>query len=166
MSKIAKFWLSKSIFYVKNDLNLSIYFLLKNIILWAQFLLLTFFDNFYSTDHKTAMGWLLVLGLKESTVECATVCVKSEVILLPMYLVHRFLVSLKCTRVHLLGTVLWGCFALWQYRLWSFKIGDTKLCLPKSEGSQMILWYIFYKTNFFKLEINEKIPIIKTAILI
>jgi hypothetical protein len=28
------------------------------------------------------MGWLLVLGLKESLVECATVCVKSEVMLL------------------------------------------------------------------------------------
>ena len=27
------------------------------------------------------MGWLLVLGLKENTVECATVCVKSEVLL-------------------------------------------------------------------------------------
>ena len=27
------------------------------------------------------MGWLLVLGLKESLVECATVCVKSEIIL-------------------------------------------------------------------------------------
>ena len=27
-------------------------------------------------------GWLLVLGLKEGLVECATVCVKSEVILL------------------------------------------------------------------------------------
>ena len=27
------------------------------------------------------MGWLLVLGLKESLVECATVFVKSEVIL-------------------------------------------------------------------------------------
>ena len=26
-------------------------------------------------------GWLLVLGLKERLVECATVCVKSEVIL-------------------------------------------------------------------------------------
>ena len=26
-------------------------------------------------------GWLLVLGLKEGLVECATVCVKSEVIL-------------------------------------------------------------------------------------
>ena len=26
-------------------------------------------------------GWLLVLGLKESLVECATVCVKSEIIL-------------------------------------------------------------------------------------
>ena len=27
-------------------------------------------------------GWLLVLDLKESLVECATVCVKSEVILM------------------------------------------------------------------------------------
>ena len=27
------------------------------------------------------MGWLLVLGLKECLVECATVCVKSVVIL-------------------------------------------------------------------------------------
>ena len=44
-------------------------------------MLLTFFDNFYSTDRKTAMGWLLVLGLKESVVEYATVCNKSEVIL-------------------------------------------------------------------------------------
>ena len=26
-------------------------------------------------------GWLLVLGLKEGLVECATVCIKSEVIL-------------------------------------------------------------------------------------
>ena len=128
--------------------------------------MLTIFTQLTARLKNFLMGWLLVLGLKESTVECATVCIKSEVILLPMYLVHRFLVSLKCTRVHLLGTVLWGCFALWQYRLWSFKIGDTILCLPKSEGSQMILWYIFYKTNFFKLEINETIPIIKTATLI
>ena len=28
------------------------------------------------------MGWLLVLGLKEGLVECATVCIKSEVILI------------------------------------------------------------------------------------
>ena len=31
------------------------------------------------------MGWLLVLGLREDLVECATVCVKSEVILTHMY---------------------------------------------------------------------------------
>ena len=29
-------------------------------------------------------GWLLALGIKEDLVECATVCVKSEVILLDM----------------------------------------------------------------------------------
>ena len=32
------------------------------------------------------MGWLLVLGLKECLVDCATLCVKSEVMLLYMYL--------------------------------------------------------------------------------
>ena len=62
-------------------------------ILGAYFLLLTFFENF---NFKTTVfpilttftqltarlenflrGWLLVLGLKEGLVECATVCVKS-----------------------------------------------------------------------------------------
>ena len=31
------------------------------------------------------MGWLFVLGLKGGLVECATLCVKSEVILLDAY---------------------------------------------------------------------------------
>ena len=31
-------------------------------------------------------GWLLVLGLKECLVECATLCLKSEVILPLMYI--------------------------------------------------------------------------------
>ena len=42
LSKRAKIWLSKSIFYVKNHLNLS---QLKNTNLGANFLLLTFFDK-------------------------------------------------------------------------------------------------------------------------
>ena len=46
-------------------------FSLKKIILGAHFLLLTFLR-----------GWLLVLGLKEGLFKCATVCIKSEVILL------------------------------------------------------------------------------------
>ena len=33
-------------------------------------------------------GWLLVLGLKEGLVECATVCVKSVVILLHIYTIQ------------------------------------------------------------------------------
>ena len=47
VSKSAKIWLSKSIFYVKNHLNLSNFFLLKNNNLGAHFnfMLLTFFDN-------------------------------------------------------------------------------------------------------------------------
>ena len=42
------------------------------------------FDNFCSTEHKLKnflRGWLLVLGPNEGLVKCATVCVKSEVIL-------------------------------------------------------------------------------------
>ena len=31
------------------------------------------------------MGWLLVLGLKECLVECATLCIESEVMLIDMY---------------------------------------------------------------------------------
>ena len=46
LSKIAKFWLSKSIFYVKNGRNLSNFFTLKNMILGADIFLLLFFDNF------------------------------------------------------------------------------------------------------------------------
>ena len=76
MSKKTKFWLSKLVFYVNNDPNLSI-FLLKNIILGAHFLLWIFFENFnskqlyflkwrpifgdlYSTNLKT---WKLISGL-------------------------------------------------------------------------------------------------------
>ena len=35
----------------------------------------------WSQDSNFLRGWLLVLGLKECLVECATLCVKSEVIL-------------------------------------------------------------------------------------
>ena len=43
VSKSAKIWLSKSIFYVKNHGHLSQFFSLKNISLGSHFLLLTFF---------------------------------------------------------------------------------------------------------------------------
>jgi hypothetical protein len=46
LSKSAKIWLSKSIFYVKNHQNLSEFFFNWRITnLGAHFLLLTFFDN-------------------------------------------------------------------------------------------------------------------------
>ena len=45
VSKSAKILLSKSILDVKNHLNLSDFFSLKNTNLGAHFLLLTFFDN-------------------------------------------------------------------------------------------------------------------------
>ena len=42
------------------------------------------------------MGWLLVLGLKKSLVECATVCIKNEVILIFIvpYTIMLFLVGI------------------------------------------------------------------------
>ena len=45
LSKSAKIWLSKSIFYVKNHPNLSQFFSLKNTNLGAHFLLMIFFDK-------------------------------------------------------------------------------------------------------------------------
>ena len=45
MSKSAKIWFSRSIFYVKNYPNFSQFFTLKNINLEAHFLLLIFFDK-------------------------------------------------------------------------------------------------------------------------
>ena len=72
-------------------------------ILGAHFLLLKFFENFnFSTTLFPKMtsifwwlllnwaqdlksGWLLVLGLKEGLVKCATVCVKSVVILINIH---------------------------------------------------------------------------------
>ena len=41
--------------------------------------------------HKNfLMEWLLVLGLKESLVECATLCVKSEVMLRCKYITELY----------------------------------------------------------------------------
>ena len=43
------------------------------------------FDNFYKLTARLKnflRGWLLVWGLKEGLVECATVCVESVVILI------------------------------------------------------------------------------------
>ena len=65
--------------------------------LGAHFLLLTFFENFNGVQFLSIFtqlterlknflrGWLLVLGIKECLVECATLCVKSEVTLLNMH---------------------------------------------------------------------------------
>ena len=52
LSKSAKIWLSKSIFYVKNHPNLSQFFSLKNTNLGAHFLLLLlFFDKINCLNH-------------------------------------------------------------------------------------------------------------------
>ena len=44
---------------------------------------LTTFAQLSARLKNFLRGWLLVLGIKEGLVECATVCVKSVVILLP-----------------------------------------------------------------------------------
>ena len=99
----------------------------KNIILEEHFFLLTFFKyfdfgttlfskmtfNFWQLLLKNfLMGWLLVLGLKEDLVECATVCVKSEVILLQdINLAPRnvnwssYLSRIQITSHHCIGTI-------------------------------------------------------------
>ena len=43
---------------------------------------LTAFTQLIARHKNFFRGWLLILGLKEGLVECATVCVKSEVILI------------------------------------------------------------------------------------
>ena len=88
-------WVKLSKIVMSKIIWIFLFFLLKNIILGAHFLKTSIFkplnflkwcpifDNFYSTDRlkNFLRGWLLVLDLKECLVECATVCVKSEVIL-------------------------------------------------------------------------------------
>ena len=104
---MAKFWFSKSIFYVKNYQNLSKKNFIEEYHLWSTFFVVDIFWQLQFLNHfifwndvkflmiftqltarlkNFLMGWLLVLGLKEGLVECATLCVKSEVILTRMHL--------------------------------------------------------------------------------
>ena len=48
------------------------------------------------------IGWLLVLGLKECQVECATVCIKSVVILKPIQAQNQ-----TQTQTQILKTLHW-----------------------------------------------------------
>ena len=61
------------------------------------------------------MGWLLVLGLKECLVECATLCIKSEVMLMNMNLHTLCIISLDkkvvCTNT-LKGELGYGFFPM------------------------------------------------------
>ena len=66
---------------------------------------LTTFTQLTARLKNFLRGWLLVLGLKEGLVECATVCVKSEVILTSTYIVGARCVLLKCNTMGLLVTL-------------------------------------------------------------
>ena len=66
---------------------------------------LTTFTQLTARFENFLRGWLLVLGLKEGLVECATVCVKSEVILTSTYIVGARCVLLRCNTMGLLVTL-------------------------------------------------------------
>ena len=94
-------------------MNLSVFFFIEEYHLWSTFLIIYFFlatsifiplyflkwcsifTQLTARLKNFLMGWLLalslkeglllVLGLKEGLVECATLCVKSEVILMHIY---------------------------------------------------------------------------------
>ena len=53
--------------------------------------ILTMFTQVTARFKNFLVGWLLVLSLKEGLVECATVCVKSEVILMYIPQIKRIL---------------------------------------------------------------------------
>jgi hypothetical protein len=70
------------------------------------------FDDFYSIEHKTqklSNGWLLVLCLKECLVECATLYVKSEVILIGIGYVYIYKLLTKYR-----GSPLSTIFGTWK----------------------------------------------------
>ena len=89
---MANSYLSKSIFYVKNDTNLSMFFVVAekshssstffviDIFLNDLQFLMTF-TQLTARLKNFFRGWPLLLGLKECLVEYATLCIKSEVIL-------------------------------------------------------------------------------------
>ena len=54
----------------------------QNFVAFSEYMNFTTFTQLTARLKNFLMGWLLVLGLKEGLVECATVCVKSEVTLL------------------------------------------------------------------------------------
>ena len=55
---------------------------------------LTTFTQLTARLKNFLSGWLLILGLKEGLVECATVCVKSEVILTTVcHCINRFFLN-------------------------------------------------------------------------
>ena len=54
---------------------------------------LTTFTQLTARPKNFLMDWLLVLGLEEGLVECATLCLKSWVILTILYIYYKFLVS-------------------------------------------------------------------------
>jgi hypothetical protein len=83
------------------------------------------------------MGWLLVLGLKESQVECAIVCVKSEVIL--FYTRSEMILD----HPNCLGRVQF--FLVWSKSFWSCPNDFVQVQIR------------FFWTNFYNLDLSKMI---------
>ena len=80
------------------------------------------------------MDWLLVLGLKEGLLECATVCVKIEVILKIMSLYQTIVIVLWCYVEVKLINLLVGSHAI---RLASCGTFETDLGHSKTTSTNM-----------------------------
>ena len=84
-----KSYSSMKIFFRK----FRIIFALEN---WLKVRILPFLTTFTQLTKRLnnfLRGWLLILDLKEGLVECATVCIKSEVILMV------YVVNVKCMKL-------------------------------------------------------------------
>ena len=72
---------------------------------------LTTFTQLNTRLKNFVMGWLLVLGLKECLAECATLFVKSEVMLRRMVKSHKYL-RRTATYLETSGYLFWQTFTI------------------------------------------------------
>jgi hypothetical protein len=88
-------------------------------------------------------GWLIFLGLKEGLVECATVCVKSEFILLYTVLTLSYSTPWEIAPK---GSRVWQKMSFFSYYFYSWKC----LKMHKSKKTQWTYWVrSLFKVTFF-----------------
>ena len=153
---MAKFWLSKSIFYVKKYPNISKKKnSLKNMILGAHFLLLTFFENFN-------FWWLLLTWMQDSKVFkwLVVVCFGPNIfswisfILEPLlYFFFLFGLTIACSG-RVAAANLSGLVAKWsspQGEIWArvFSSLHTFSLLKRGLFFSSSTWLYFCNVNWF-----------------